>query len=256
VNDIIPVLLYHSVDDEPARDPRFAVSPATFKAHIDAIQDSGRVTVRISDLATAMREKRPSSERVVAVTFDDGFADTYDAVHLLLDRGLRSTVYVITGEVGAPGRLTSSQVAELASISQIEIGAHSVHHPYLDELGHRALADETELSKGQLEDMTQGPIDSFAYPHGAYGKRVRQAVIDAGYSSAVAVKNAISHAADDRFAIARWTVTAGTSASRIAEILEGENVPRAWARERVRTCAYRTVRRGRRRLATVLEGHS
>ena len=45
---------------------------------------------------------------------------------------------------------------------------------------------------------------TFAYPHGAYDKRVRQAVIDAGYVSAAAVKNAFSHPADDPYAIAAW----------------------------------------------------
>lgn len=249
---IIPVLLYHSVTDDPGRD-RFAVSRETFEAHAAAVKSSGRVTLRISELATAIRERRRFSQRAVALTFDDGFADTYDAVYSLLERGLSSTVYVTTSEVGAPDRLTRSQVAELAHIPEIEIGAHAVHHRYLDELHDRELADETKLSKSQLEDMTQMSIRSFAYPHGAYDERVRQAVIDAGYGSAVAVKNAISHAVDDTFAIARWTVTSDTSAARIAQVLEGEKVPRSWARERVRTRAYRTVRRGRRRLAGLLE---
>jgi hypothetical protein len=92
-------------------------------------------------------------------------------------------------------------------------------------------------------------IESFAYPHGAYDRRARQAVIQAGYRSAAAVKNAVSHASDDPFAIARWTVTRGTPVSRIAEVLEGDGVPRAWANERLRTRAFRTVRRERRRIA-------
>jgi peptidoglycan/xylan/chitin deacetylase (PgdA/CDA1 family) len=250
---IIPVLLYHSVADDPGRD-RFAVSRATFEAHMAAVKGCGRGTLRISELATAMRTRRPFLEHAVAVTFDDGFADTFDAACSLLERGLSSTVYVTTSEIGASDRLNSSQVAELAHIPQVEIGAHAVHHRYLDELGDRELAAETRLSKHQLEDITQTAIGSFAYPHGAYDTRVRKAVIDAGYSSAVAVKNAISHAVDDTFAIARWTVTAGTSASRIAQVLEGENVPVAWARERLRTRAYRTVRRGRR-LARFAEVH-
>lgn len=249
---IIPVLLYHSVTDDPG-DDRFAVSQETFAAHAAAVEACGRVALRISDLATAMRTRRPFLEHAVALTFDDGFADTFEAVYSLLERGLSSTVYVTTGEIGAPNRLTSSQVAELAHIPQVEIGAHAVHHRYLDELDDRELADETRLSKEHLEDVTQSRIDSFAYPHGAYDKRVRKAVIDAGYGSAAAVKNAISHAVDDTFAIARWTVTAGTPASRIAEVLEGEKVPVAWARERLRTRAYRTVRRGGRRLTRLSE---
>jgi hypothetical protein len=43
-------------------------------------------------------------------------------------------------------------------------------------------------------------------------------------------------------------VTGGTPAARIAQVLEGAGVPLAWGRERLRTRAYRTVRRRRRRL--------
>jgi peptidoglycan/xylan/chitin deacetylase (PgdA/CDA1 family) len=254
VSGIIPVLLYHSVADEPSGDWRFSVPRARFEAHADAIEASGRTTLSISALASALRGERALPQRPAAVTFDDGFADSYDAVHSLLRRGVCSTLYVITGEIGAPGRLDRSRVMELARLPNVELGAHSVHHPYLDELEAREISGELEISKTELEDLIQMVVESFAYPHGAYDGRVRRAVIDAGYRSAAAVKNAVSHAADDPFAIARWTITRGTPASRVAEVLEGENVPRAWANERFRTSAYRTVRRGRRRLTKALGG--
>jgi peptidoglycan/xylan/chitin deacetylase (PgdA/CDA1 family) len=256
VTGVIPVLLYHSVADRPRRsDRRYTVSRAAFEAHADAVRDSGRVALRITALAAGLRGDRPLPERVVAVTFDDGFADTYDAVEVLLGRDLPSTVYVTTGEVGAPDRLSPSRLAELAHVPSVEMGAHGVRHRRLDELDDRELADEVCASKAQLEDLTQLSVRSFAYPHGAHDRRIRAAVIGAGYRSAAAVKNAVSHAADDPFAIARWTVTAGTPASRIVQLLEGEDVPRAWAHERLRTRAYRKVRHRRRRLAKTLGVH-
>ena len=251
---VIPVFLYHSVADEPSGDRDFAVSRATFDAHAGAIKASGRVSLRISDLAAGLRGERPLPERAAAVTFDDGCADNYDAIQSLVRRGLCCTAYIITGEVGAPDRLDDSRLLELADLPGVELGAHTVSHRYLDELDAEELARETELSKVQLEEIVQRGVGSFAYPHGAYDSRARQAVIDAGYRSAVAVKNAVSHSAEDPFAIARWTVMWGTPASRIAQVLEGENVPRAWSRERARTRAYRMVRRGRRRLARVRSG--
>jgi peptidoglycan/xylan/chitin deacetylase (PgdA/CDA1 family) len=245
---ILPVLLYHSISDEPSQDERFAVSPARFEAHASAIEASGRTTVGIDNLARAMRGERSLPERVAVITFDDGFADTYDAVLSLARRQLRSTLYVTTGALGTAHRLARSQVVELAGMPGVELGAHTVHHRYLDELDDREIGEEVTASRRQLEDLVQRPVRSFAYPHGAHDARVRQAVIDAGYCSAVAVKNAVSHLGDDPFAIARWTVTADTTASRVAEVLNGEHVPRAWSRERIRTRAHRAFRRTRRRL--------
>jgi peptidoglycan/xylan/chitin deacetylase (PgdA/CDA1 family) len=252
MSGVIPVLIYHSVADEPSIDRRFSVARARFEAHADAIAASGRTTISISALAAALRGERALPERPAAVTFDDGFSDSYDAVLSLLDRGMCATLYVVTGEIGAPGRLDRSRVEELAGMSSVEVGAHCVNHVYLDELSGHELVHEVEGSKSRLEDLVQRDVRSFAYPHGAYDGRVRQAVIDAGYRSAAAVKNAVSHSADDPFAIARWMVMRDTPASRVAEVLEGRNVPQAWASERFRTVAFRRARRGRRRLVRAL----
>jgi peptidoglycan/xylan/chitin deacetylase (PgdA/CDA1 family) len=206
------------------------------------------VAVCITELADALRGRRSLPERPVAITFDDGFADTHDAVKALLRRGLSSTVYVTTGMVGRADRLSRSDLAALSRLPGVELGAHAVRHRRLDELDDRELADEIRTSKAALEELAQRAVLSFAYPHGAYDRRVRDAVIAAGYRSAAAVKNAASHPGDDPFAIARWTVTAGTRASRIAEVLEGEGIPPAWGPERLRTRGYRAARRQRRRL--------
>jgi peptidoglycan/xylan/chitin deacetylase (PgdA/CDA1 family) len=246
---VIPVLLYHSVSDRPAQSDSWgAVSRADFTSHVNAINASGRVAIGITALAAALRAERPLPDRPVAVTFDDGFADTYTAVEELRSHDLVSTVYVTSGEVGARDRLSPAELVALARLPGIEVGAHAVRHRRLDELDEAELAEELRVSKAQLEELTQRSIRSFAYPHGSYDNRVREAVIAAGYRSAAAVKNAVSHPGDDPLAIARWTVTGGTPAARIAQVLEGAGVPMAWAHERLRTRAYRTARRQRRRL--------
>jgi peptidoglycan/xylan/chitin deacetylase (PgdA/CDA1 family) len=242
---LIPVLLYHSVADEPG--DRLTVRPSEFTGHADVLRASGRTPLRMSELAAALTGERPLPERPVAVTFDGGYADAADAVHTLLARGLSATVYATATEIGTTDRLSPAQLYALAHTPGVEIGAHSFRHRRLDKLEDPAPFLEARRSKAELEALTQVDVLSFAYPDGAYDQGVRAAVIEAGYQSAAAVKHAISHSADDVFAIARWTVTANTSASRIAQVLEGVDVPLAWTRERRHPRAYRLVRRGRRR---------
>jgi peptidoglycan/xylan/chitin deacetylase (PgdA/CDA1 family) len=246
---LVPVLLYHSVNDRPGRLERpCAVSPATFAAHADAVAASGRQPLTVTELADALRTLRPLPARPVAISFDDGYADTLEATEVLLKLGLRATIYVTAGEVGERDRLTSSQLGELARTPGVEIGAHSVSHPRLDELGQAQLEEEVTASRRRLEEIIGREVHSFAYPHGAYDARVRAAVVAAGYRSAAAVKNALSHDRDDPFAIARWTVHRGTSSAHIAAVLDGVGVQRAWSHERLRTRASRAARRSRRRL--------
>jgi peptidoglycan/xylan/chitin deacetylase (PgdA/CDA1 family) len=245
----LPVLLYHSIADAalPGLD-RFTVPPAEFRAQLDVIASCGRRPVTMSELAECLRSGRRPERDVLAVTIDDGYADTPAAVRALLDNGVSATVYVTTGSLGDEGMLSRAQLGELAGADGVEIGAHTVSHPYLDELSGPALEAEVAGSGRALEEALGAPVASFAYPHGSHDRRARAAVVAAGYRSGAAIKNAISHLDDDPFAIARWTVTAGTSPERIARILRGEGAPLAWRRERLRTRAFRAVRRARRRL--------
>jgi hypothetical protein len=66
-----------------------------------------------------------------------------------------------------------------------------------------------------LEDMTGQWVTSFAYPHGSFHRLTRPLVIDSGYRTAHAVKNALSHTTDDPFAVARFAVTATTSREQV-----------------------------------------
>jgi peptidoglycan/xylan/chitin deacetylase (PgdA/CDA1 family) len=243
----VPILLYHSVNDRPAAGQEaYTVTPAAFREHVRAISDAGRTALSIKDLASALRGERSLPSRAVLVTFDDGFADTRPAVELLLDAGLEASVFVTSGLVGEKAMLTPSGVRNLAGL--VEVGAHSVTHPRLDELGAAQTATEISASKAAIEELTGNHLHSFAYPHGAYDRRVRAAVIDAGFTAAAAVKNALSHGKDDPYALARITVMAGTSAHDIESLLAGSGARLVRSRERLRTRGYRSVRRLRRRL--------
>jgi peptidoglycan/xylan/chitin deacetylase (PgdA/CDA1 family) len=244
---VVPVLLYHAITARPPPGlRRFTVHPRRFVEHLGVVRDAGRVGLTVSQFAACLKGVSQLPDLPVLVTFDDGYADFLIAAEDLLASQLPSTLYMTTGEIGSTGMLTSRQLQSLDH--EVEVGAHSRTHPRLDELSPARLRSEVFGSKADLEDVLRRPVRSFAYPHGDHDQNVRQAVIDAGFDSAAAVKNAFSHDRDDPFAIARITVTAQMTAGRIRELLEGRDAPVAWSRERRRTRAYRAYRRMRRRL--------
>jgi peptidoglycan/xylan/chitin deacetylase (PgdA/CDA1 family) len=243
----IPVLLYHRIADDDG--DRFAVPPAAFAEHLQLVCESGRTSLTVTELADGIRGQRPLPDRAVAITFDDGYSETPDAVARLREHGLRVTVYVTAGELDRPTMLSGGDLEALERIGDgIELGAHSVTHPYLDAVAPASARAEVRHSKEILERHTVRPVETFAYPHGAYDARVREAVLAAGYRSAAAVKNAISHRGDDPWAIARYTVTRTTTSSRLEALLRGDGAPLAWRHERLQTRAARQARRIRHRL--------
>jgi peptidoglycan/xylan/chitin deacetylase (PgdA/CDA1 family) len=241
------VLLYHRIAVDP-RDP-FAVSPSLFADHVALIAGSGCSAITIGELADGLRGARRLPPHPVAVTFDDGFACTPSAVATLARNALRATVYVTAGAIDRPGALRRDQLVGLAARDDvIQLGAHSVTHPHLDALPHRLMRAEVTASKSLLEQLIDGPLDTFAYPYGSYDAHVRRAVVAAGFRSAAAVKNAISHRDDDPWALARYTVTNADDPSHLEAVLNGHGAPRAWRGQRVRTRAVRAARRARGRV--------
>ncbi len=244
----IPVLLYHAVPASASGDP-LAVTRKQFASHIEAVLDSGRTPVTVGEIAAGLRGERALPHRPVAITFDDAYEDTLAAVEMLCASQLRAGVYVTSGQVNSGSMIRGEQLQRLAEMPEmVELGAHTVTHPALDELGLIEIEREVADSRRALQEMIGRELDAFAYPFGAYDRRVRAAVIEAGFRSAAAVKNALSHRGDDPWAIARFTVGAETSAERIAQVLAGRGIPRAWHRERLRTRGYRAARRFKRRV--------
>ena len=72
----VPILLYHAITaDPPAWIAEFAVTPAVFRAHLDAVVASGRQPLTVSQYIDGRSGVIPLPPRPVLITVDDGFAD-------------------------------------------------------------------------------------------------------------------------------------------------------------------------------------
>jgi peptidoglycan/xylan/chitin deacetylase (PgdA/CDA1 family) len=253
---IIPILLYHSVTDQPADWIKsFAVSPDAFAAQLDVLGEEGATTLTVSAFVEALSGSPATlPKRPVLITFDDGFADFHGAaLPILRERDMSSTLYVATDLVGRGDVVGHERGARMLDWDQlrdargtgVEIGGHSHSHVQLDVVSRARAADEIARCKHLLEERLEAEVRSFAYPHGYHSARVRRQVIEAGYGSACAVKNAFSSTADDRFSLARLTVRAETTLSEIAAWASGAGASTAPPRERLRTRGWRAYRRAR-----------
>ena len=257
---VIPILLYHSIDDQASDGfAPWAMPRRRFAEHMTYLADRGFRTLTVRALVAALDKGQPQSlpERVVVITFDDGFADFQrNAVPVLMHHGFASTLYAATGHIGGASRwlrhvgegnremLTWSQLRDVDACG-IEVGAHSVTHPQLDLLPVKSARDEILRSRYALEDGLGRAVDTFAYPFGNYDRRIRSIVADAGFTAACAVKHAMSHCNDDRLALARIIIRGNDSVTQLASYLDGAGLAAATSHERFRTTAWRQVRRAR-----------
>jgi peptidoglycan/xylan/chitin deacetylase (PgdA/CDA1 family) len=107
--------------------------------------------------------------------------------------------------VGRP--MTSGEVRALIASGLVSIGAHTVTHPVMPELGTAACHREVAASKLACEALASAPVTAFAYPFGEYNAETCETVRTAGFAFACSTGRAPSVAASDIFALRRTFIT-------------------------------------------------
>src|SRR5262249_33341370 len=119
---------------------------------------------------------------------------------------LRSIFSVRRTRVDEGRAMTREEVRRLVMDGAITIGAHTVTHPVLPELGDDARNREIVESKRACEALIEGPVAGFAYPYGGLDVNSRAAVIAAGFGFACSARHGPTVATSDVFALPRLHV--------------------------------------------------
>lgn len=125
-------------------------------------------------------------------------------------RGQLATLRVWAG-VGIPadsiGRcLDTQEIRQLAVNGIVEVGAHTVSHRKLPALSPVEQELEIRNSRNYLEELTDCPVTSFAYPHGCNDATSRRLLADAGFQRACTSSFGRVRPGTDVFRVPRLTV--------------------------------------------------
>jgi peptidoglycan/xylan/chitin deacetylase (PgdA/CDA1 family) len=102
--------------------------------------------------------------------------------------------------------MTLKELSTLEPGNIIEVGAHTVTHPFLATIAPTAQQKEIQENKAQLEEIFGHAIESFAYPHGNYNSETSEIVRQAGFTCACTTSANIVGKNSDRFQLPRFAV--------------------------------------------------
>ncbi len=204
---LLPILMYHSISDdpEPHRTPYYKICtfPAQFRAQMNLLTTAGYQGVSLREGLEWLRapeETCAAGPAPVAITFDDGFRDNFThALPVLRANGFTATFYITTSFMGLNGRrsvwngrecMLWSEATALAAYG-MELGSHTVSHPELIRKSWASVQQELAASKCEIEFHTGMKVSSFAYPfafpkaHKPFVTRLLQILTQQGYTSCV-----------------------------------------------------------------------
>ena len=148
----LPILLYHSVDEQCADAyQRWAVPPDRFARQMAIIAEHDCRPVTVSALVAMLARSEPVPARTVVITFDDGLRDFLTGAVPILQRfNFPATLYAVAGCLGATSHwleplgegarpmLSAGELRQVAALGfeigaqmppNVRIGAHPLKVP-------------------------------------------------------------------------------------------------------------------------------
>lgn len=206
-------LMYHNVtrsgetfDGIGTSVTRYFVTEEQFAHHLDSL---------------AAHAANTPNAVTTRITFDDGWAGSFDAAGPLLERfGMTGTVFVTTGLIGQPHFADADTIRQAVAGGRFNVGSHGVTHRLIGELSDDEIRRELADSKQTLEEIIGQPVTTIAFPGGSYDRRVVQIARELGYSELHTSKVGLNRPTDD--VIRRSAILSTTTASDVAAWARGE----------------------------------
>jgi glycosyltransferase involved in cell wall biosynthesis/peptidoglycan/xylan/chitin deacetylase (PgdA/CDA1 family) len=187
------VLLWHSLD--PSRGP-VSLRPELFAKQIAWLARKGYEAWPASRYVDALIKKDRLPDRLVVLTFDDGYANVLEqGLPVLREHGFSATVFLATGVVGQMPRWATYTThvmnerilmwgeAESAAREGLEFESHTHSHPFLEEQPGERVREELARSRVELEKRGLGRGRLIAWPYGAYETRLGTLAVQERYTA-------------------------------------------------------------------------
>jgi len=218
----VPVLMYHKISTDPADEPNNTlISLSRFEEQMNYLAKNGYKTIDLGELKEFMEGRMTLPEKTVVITFDDGWRSVLNALPSLKKHRFKATFFFVLEylENSYPGFLNWSEISEITSHKDFDIGCHSNTHPWMDrnnlvswiegKNNDRSIKDvlaEITGPKKVMEEKLLRPILYYAWPSGLYNDKLLTIARDAGYMATVTTDEGMNRPGMDSMKIRRYNI--------------------------------------------------
>lgn len=193
------ILAYHSISQDRSDN---------LSLHVDHFEDQllwlKRQGYHSTTISKYLQSDKSRADKIVILTFDDGYLDNYTFVFPLLKKyGFCASFFLVADYVGTdrifwwdkenaqqagtdlPFQMMDwTHVQELID-SGMEIGSHTLSHPDLTGISQEQCWQEISASRAAIGARIGQPVQAFCYPYGSLNESVIKLIRQAGYQAGV-----------------------------------------------------------------------
>jgi peptidoglycan/xylan/chitin deacetylase (PgdA/CDA1 family) len=166
----------------------------------------------------------------VSLNFDDGWLSVYqNAIPILNAAGFKSDQYITTDYLtdNYPGYMKPQHVLALQQQGHV-IGAHTRSHPNLTTLTTTQARAEIAGSRQDLLDLGATPVNTFAYPLGAYNTTIQALVREAGFTAGRSSNGGYNDKQTDKYALRRISMENTTTFAQVKGHIDAALAEKKW----------------------------
>ena len=215
----LPIVMYHHTTTKESRAGKYVILQSEFEKDLDFLKEHGYTTVTISDLIKYIGGEIKLPEKVIMITFDDGFESFYELAFPLLKKHEMKAVLSVVGSYTDTyssiddknvnyAYLTWDDLSELSKSGIVEIQNHTYNMHNNDKGCRKGLArvngESADVYAKALSDdllkmqnllLTQSGITAtaVAYPFGSYSKQTLNIIKELGFKSSLVCEERINN---------------------------------------------------------------
>lgn len=219
----IPILCYHQIRAWKASDSEVAkvyiVPPATFKAQLKMLADSGYHTILPDQLVAYLTKGSKLPSKPIMLTFDDTCEEQFTlAAPELKKYGFKGVFFIMTVSIDRPRYMKSEQIKRLSDEGHV-IASHTWDHQNFKKYQGEDWATQIDKPTKRLEEITGKKIDYFAYPFGLWNEEGIPELKKRGFKAAFALAEKRSES-NPLFTIRRIIAAGGDSPKTLHSKIE------------------------------------
>ena len=239
----LPIVMYHHVLPDKARAGRYVLPVQQLEQDLQYLQSCGYRSVTVDDLVSFVRGERDLPEKIVMLTFDDGYQSAEDYVLPLLEKTDMKAVLSVVGQFAQTYTDSGDRNVRYASLSwdalrrlkdsgRFELQSHSYDLHSNKKNGRRGLAQlpgeseqnyramlTADLQRNQeaIQTNTGATPTALVYPYGAFSPATTQIAKDCGFLSTMTCEEQVNTVTlgepDCLYGLGRFNRPAGKSSA-------------------------------------------